>query len=63
MQPYSPTLKLQELGDNSMVWKDSYYMLNNKEPVGMIVNIEDKNQNISESPFFLGTRLNEVRSN
>ena len=25
-----------------MVWKDSYYMLNNKEPVGLIFNSENK---------------------
>ena len=42
-------LKLQELGDNSMVWKNSYYMPNNKEPVGLKFNSEDKKQNISKT--------------
>ena len=57
LQPF----KLQELCDNLMVRKDSYYMLNYKEPVRLIFNSEDKKQNISKSLFFLGTRLNKVR--
>ena len=46
-----------------MVWKDSYYLLNNKEPIGLIFDNEDKKQNIFQSLFFLGTRLNEVGLN
>ena len=45
-------ITLQELCDNSMVWKDSYYMPHKKEPVGLIFNNEDKKQNISKSLFF-----------
>ena len=32
-----------------MVWKNSYYMPNNKEPVGLKFNSEDKKQNISKT--------------
>ena len=46
-----------------MVWKDSYYMPNNKETEGLICNSEDKKQSISKSLFFLGTGLNKVRLN
>ena len=34
-----------------MVWKDSYYMPNNKETEGLIFDSEDKKQNISKSLF------------
>ena len=34
-----------------MVWKDSYYMPNSKELVGLIFNSEDKTQNISKNLF------------
>ena len=43
-----------------MVWKDSYYMPNNKE-TGLIFNSEDRKQNTFKSLFFLGTGLNKVR--
>ena len=56
-------LKLQELCDNSIGCKYSYYMLNNKEPVGLIFNSKDKKNKISPKPFSLGTRLHEVRLN
>ena len=48
------SLKLQELCDNSIGWKYSYYMLNNKEPVGLIFNSKDK-KNISKA-FFPGNK-------
>ena len=44
-------VKFQELSNNSMVWKDSYYMPNNKETEGLICNSEDKKQSISKSLF------------
>ena len=47
-------LILQPL-DNSIGWKYSYYMLNNKEPVGLIFNSKDKKQNISKA-FFPGNK-------
>ena len=54
-------IKLQELCDNSMVWKDSYYMPNNKEPVWWIFNSEDKKKpNYFKKLFCMGTELNEV---
>ena len=40
--------ELQELCDNLMVWKGSYYMPHNIEPEGLIFNSEDK------KPFFPG---------
>ena len=43
-----------------MVWKDSYYMPNNKE-TGLIFNSEDRKQNTFKSLFFLRTGLNKVR--
>ena len=39
----------------SVVWKDSYYMPNNKETEGLIFNSEDKKQYI-QKPFFPGNR-------
>ena len=60
-----PTLFSNLLNSKSYViiqWsEDSYYMPNNKETEGLICNSEDKKQNISKSPFFLG--LNKVRLN
>ena len=50
------TIKLQELYDNSVVWKDSYYMPNNKETEGLIFNSEDKDK-IFPKAFFPGNRI------
>ena len=41
-------IELQELCDNLMVWKGSYYMTHNIEPKGLIFNGGDK------KPFFPG---------
>ena len=35
-----------------MVWKDSYYMPNNKETEGLIFNSEDKKIKYFQKPFF-----------
>ena len=44
-------LILQELCDNSIGCKYSYYMLNNKEPVGLIFNSKDKKTKYLQSRF------------
>ena len=56
-------IKFQELCENSVVWKDSYYMLNNKQTEGLLFNSDDKKTKYFQKPFFLGTGLNEVRLN
>ena len=52
-------IKLQVLCDNLIVWKDSYYKQNNKEPAGLISTVRIK-QNISKSLLFVGKSVNEV---
>ena len=57
--PILQPIKFQELCNNSVVWKDSYHIPNNKETEGLKSNSEDKKHNISKK----GTRLNKDRLN
>ena len=41
-----------ELCENPVVWEDSFYKPNNKEPVGLILTVGMKNKTFPKASFF-----------